>query len=50
LMRCGTQYDDWRMFEKWRGVDTPIGGGLYEDPGKMAYVFYFAVGSICKLA
>jgi len=33
---------------KWRGGGTPIGGPLYGDPGKMAYVFYFGVGSICR--
>jgi len=44
------RYGDWRKVEKWRGVDTPVGGWLYGDPGKIAYVVYFGVGVICKLA
>jgi len=27
------------MVEKWHGVDTPIGGWLYEDPGKWRMFF-----------
>ena len=34
-MRCGYL----RMVEKWRGGDTPIGGWLYGDPGKVGIIF-----------
>ena len=45
------RYGDWRMIEKWRrGEDMPIGGSLYVEPGKVAYVFYFGVGFICEMA
>ena len=33
------RHSDWCMFEKWRGVDTPMGGWLYNDPGKWRMIF-----------
>ena len=43
------RYGDWRMFEKWRGVDTPIGGPLYRDPGKWRMFFILELGPYVEM-
>ena len=45
---CGMRYGYWRVFENGE-AEIPI-GGLYGDPGKMAYVFILELGPCVEMA